>query len=46
MSLNTIAASTPKRRTGCSVISAATSGVRTMSRKPARRARTAWYSGR
>ncbi len=44
MSAKRIAASTPRRSTGCSVTSAAASGLLHSSRKPSR-ARTARYSG-
>ena len=46
MSENKIAASKPKRRTGCKVTSVANSGVKQRSRKPPAFARTARYSGR
>ena len=45
MSANRMAASTAKRRTGCSVTSAAAAGVRHSSRNPYR-SRSARYSGR
>jgi hypothetical protein len=44
MSANITAASTPRRRTGCTVTSAQTSGCRTIS-KSVWRARIARYSG-
>src|ERR1700761_3668742 len=46
MSENRIAASKPKRRTGCSVTSAANSGVKHSLRKPPALARTSRYSGK
>ena len=46
MSENRIAASNPKRRTGCNVTSAAHSGLKHRSRKPPAFSRTARYSGK
>ncbi len=46
ISENKIAASKPNRRTGCSVTSAASSGLKQRSRNPPAFSRTARYSGR